>query len=55
MGKWLTTNATEVDRLARNVMVYIRMHFKTGDKVDVRYRRGDKDLSTSFKLRRKPW
>lgn len=50
-----SVNGVEVSPLARNAMVYIRTHFETGDTITVRYRRGEEDLSTEFRLRKKPW
>jgi serine protease Do len=48
-------NGVETSPLARNAMIYIRTHFNTGDAIEVRYRRGEHEKKTTFKLRAKPW
>ena len=51
----LAVNGTTKSPLAQNAMIYIRTHFKTGDEIRVRYRRGQVEATTKFKLRAKPW
>ena len=48
-------NGVGTSPLAKNAMIYIRTHFKTGDEIEVRYRRGEDEKTTQFKLRAKPW
>jgi len=48
-------NGETMSPLAINAMIYIRTHFETGDEIRVRYRRGELEKETSFKLRAKPW
>ena len=45
----------ESSPIAKNVMIYIRTHHKAGDEIKLSYRRGDRELSTGFKLKEKPW
>ena len=45
----------ETSPIARNAMIYIRMHHKSGDEVQVQYRREGKDFTAKFKLKEKPW
>ncbi|MGI9242096.1 MAG: Trx7/PDZ domain-containing (seleno)protein, partial [Verrucomicrobiales bacterium] len=51
----VSVNGETKSPLAINAMIYIRTHFETGDEIRVRYRRGDEEAETSFKLRAKPW
>ena len=51
----VAVNGETKSPLAQNAMIYIRTHFDTGDQIQVRYRRGERELETKVKLRAKPW
>lgn len=48
-------NGVQASPLAVNVMLYIRLHHKTGEAIKVSAVRGRRRVEVSYKLRPKPW
>lgn len=48
-------NGVEKSPLARNIAIYIRLHFEPGDEIRVSYLRNGKKGEATFNLKAKPW